>query len=40
MKIKTKKAEGMFNLGNSLLQAKKLKESIEAYKNSLRIDPG
>jgi tetratricopeptide (TPR) repeat protein len=34
-----KKAAGYYNLGNSLLQANKLKESIEAYKNSLKIDP-
>jgi len=30
----------MYNLGNSLLKSGKLKESIEAYKNSLRLDPG
>lgn len=35
-----KKAAGFYNLGNSMLQANKLKESIEAYKNSLKLDPG
>lgn len=35
-----RKAAGWYNLGNSLLQAKKLKESIEAYKNSLKLNPG
>ncbi len=35
-----KKAGSMYNLGNSLLKAGKLKESIEAYKNSLRLNPG
>jgi Ca-activated chloride channel family protein len=34
-----KKAAGWYNLGNSLLQANKLKESIEAYKNALKLDP-
>lgn len=34
-----KKAAGLFNLGNSLLQANKLKESIESYKNSLKLNP-
>lgn len=37
---KVKKAEGYFNLGNSLLQANKVQESINAYKNSLKLDPG
>jgi len=37
---KTKKAEGLYNLGNSLLQSKKIQESIDAYKNSLRLDLG
>jgi len=36
---KDKKAAGLYNLGNSLLQSKKLKESIEAYKGSLKLDP-
>jgi tetratricopeptide (TPR) repeat protein len=36
---KDKRAESFFNLGNSQLKAEKLEESIEAYKNSLRIDP-
>jgi tetratricopeptide (TPR) repeat protein len=35
----SRKAAGYYNLGNSMLQANKLKESIEAYKNSLKIDP-
>lgn len=34
-----KKSSGYFNLGNSLLNANKLPESIEAYKNSLKLDP-
>ncbi len=34
-----KQAAGWYNLGNSLLQANKVKESIEAYKNSLKLDP-
>jgi Ca-activated chloride channel homolog len=34
-----RKAAGFYNLGNSLLQSKKLKESIEAYKNSLKLKP-
>lgn len=34
-----KKAAGLYNLGNSFLQANKLKESIESYKNSLKLDP-
>ena len=34
-----KKAAGLYNLGNSFLQGKKLKESIEAYKGSLKLDP-
>ncbi len=34
-----KKSAGMYNLGNSLLMADKIKESIEAYKNSLRLNP-
>jgi Ca-activated chloride channel homolog len=36
----SKKANSYFNLGNSLLNDKKLEESINAYKNSLRINPG
>jgi len=35
-----KKSASMYNLGNSLLMADKLKESIEAYKNSLKLNPG
>jgi hypothetical protein len=34
-----KKAAGLYNLGNSLLLANKLQESIEAYKGSLRLFP-
>jgi len=37
---KDKKSASMYNLGNSLLMADKLKESIEAYKNSLKLSPG
>jgi tetratricopeptide (TPR) repeat protein len=33
------KAASMYNLGNSLLQSNKVKESIEAYKNSLKLNP-
>jgi len=36
---KKKKADSFYNLGNSLLNSKKLPESIEAYKNSLKLDP-
>lgn len=32
-------ASSFYNLGNSLLKSKKLKESIEAYENSLRLNP-
>ncbi|MBW6500998.1 MAG: tetratricopeptide repeat protein [Bacteroidales bacterium] len=35
----SKKAAAFYNLGNSLLMAQKIGESIEAYKNSLRLDP-
>jgi hypothetical protein len=34
-----KKAAGLYNLGNSMLMADKLQESIEAYKGSLRLFP-
>jgi Ca-activated chloride channel family protein len=34
------KAASLYNLGNSLLNSKKIKESIDAYKRSLRLDPG
>jgi len=37
---KEKKSASLYNLGNSLLMADKLKESIEAYKNSLKLNPG
>ncbi len=36
----TKKANSFFNLGNSLLNDKKPEESINAYKNALRLNPG
>lgn len=35
----TNKAQAYHNLGNSYLKAEKLPESIEAYKNSLRLNP-
>ena len=34
-----KKSAGLYNLGNSLLQANKIQESIEAYKRSLKLRP-
>lgn len=37
---KVKKSAGFYNLGNSLLKANKIPESIDAYKNSLRMLPG
>ncbi|MCX6292465.1 MAG: tetratricopeptide repeat protein [Bacteroidetes bacterium] len=33
------KAKTLHNIGNSLMQAKKYPESIEAYKNSLKLNP-
>ncbi|MBK7627715.1 MAG: tetratricopeptide repeat protein [Bacteroidales bacterium] len=36
---KDKKSAGYYNLGNSLLQAKKIEESIAAYKSSLKLNP-
>jgi len=33
------KSEAYYNLGNNLLEQQKLEEAIEAYKNSLRINP-
>jgi Ca-activated chloride channel family protein len=36
---KGKKSESLYNLGNSLLMANKLQESIDAYKGSLRLNP-
>jgi len=36
---KNKKSAGLYNLGNSLLKANKLPESIDAYKNSLKLHP-
>jgi tetratricopeptide (TPR) repeat protein len=37
---KDKRSASMYNLGNSFLMAEKLKESIDAYKNSLKLNPG
>jgi len=37
---KDKRSASMYNLGNSMFMANKLKESIEAYKNSLKLNPG
>jgi Ca-activated chloride channel family protein len=34
-----KKSTGYYNLGNSLLNANKIEESIDAYKNSLKLNP-
>ena len=36
---KEKKSAGLYNLGNSLLMENKVKESIEAYKGSLKMNP-
>jgi Ca-activated chloride channel homolog len=36
---KDKKSSSLYNLGNSMLMANKLQESIEAFKNSLRLKP-
>ena len=36
---KIKKSTSLYNLGNSFLMANKLQESIEAYKNSLKLKP-
>ena len=35
-----KKSASLYNLGNSLLMANKIRESIDAYKGSLKLDPG
>jgi Ca-activated chloride channel family protein len=35
-----KKSASQYNLGNSLLKSNKLQESIQAYKNSLKLYPG
>jgi tetratricopeptide (TPR) repeat protein len=35
-----KKSSAFYNLGNSLLMNGKITESINAYKNSLRLKPG
>ena len=34
-----KRSASLYNLGNSLLMAKKVQESIDAYKGSLKLDP-
>lgn len=34
-----KKSASLYNLGNSLLMTNKIKESIDAYKGSLKLDP-
>ena len=36
---KKKKSAGLYNLGNSLLMANKVQESIDAYKGSLKLHP-
>lgn len=36
---KKKKSASLYNLGNSLLMANKVHESIDAYKGSLKLDP-
>lgn len=38
-KTKNEKAQVYHNIGNSLLKSSKIKESIEAYKNSLKLNP-
>ncbi len=38
-KTKEEKAKVYHNIGNSLLKSKQIKESIEAYKNSLKLNP-
>jgi Ca-activated chloride channel homolog len=37
---RAKKSNSYYNLGNSLLNSKKIEESIDAYKNSLKLNPG
>lgn len=37
---KNQKSSAYYNLGNSLLMDNKIQESIEAYKNSLKLNPG
>ncbi|MGD0341006.1 MAG: tetratricopeptide repeat protein [Bacteroidales bacterium] len=36
---KKKRSASLYNMGNSLLMANKVKESIDAYKGSLKLDP-
>ena len=36
---KKKKSASLYNMGNSLLMANKVKESIDAYKSSLKLNP-
>ena len=38
-KTKNEKAKVYHNIGNSLLKSKQIKESIQAYKNSLKLNP-
>jgi Ca-activated chloride channel family protein len=38
-KTKGEKAQVYHNIGNSLLKSKQIKESIDAYKNSLKLNP-
>ena len=35
-----KKSASLYNLGNSLLNSNKIQESIQSYKNSLKLNPG
>ena len=37
---KAKKSAALYNLGNSFLKSNKIAESIDAYKSSLKINPG
>ncbi len=39
MMTRRKKSASLYNLGNSLLMANKVQESIDAYKGSLKLDP-
>jgi tetratricopeptide (TPR) repeat protein len=40
MNSDSKKSANLYNLGNSLIKNNKVQESIEAYKNSLKLNPG
>jgi len=37
--VPERKSAGLYNLGNSFLQSNKIKESIESYKSSLKLNP-